>query len=155
HPSLVWQDVTGRGRLDRAARPGWLGVCPPEGCDLWPEANLDAPRLMARVQGDYIAQTRVDLGNAIGTGAGLLVWQDETHFVRLEVYRDQTLEQRAVMVLEACVAGSYRNIGRGHCERRPMWLRVERVGEEVWGLCSVDGEHWLTCGSVRIPQRKE
>jgi hypothetical protein len=37
-------------------------------------------------------------------------------------------------------------------EQRPMWLRVERVGEEVRGLCSADGEHWLACGSVRIPQ---
>src|SRR5262249_47190408 len=74
-PALVWQDVTGRSRLDRTTRPGWLGLTPPEGCDLWPPADLNAPRLMVTVQGDFVAETRVELGVESGIYAGLLFWQ--------------------------------------------------------------------------------
>jgi hypothetical protein len=167
HPALTWQDATGRTRVDRATRPGWLGLDPPEDCDLWPEIDLNAPRLVATVRGDFVLQTRVELGHQAAVSAGLLVWRDERHFARLELrpmlwWRDDqhfagqalrsTRWERAAVSLHACVAGRFRLIGRGHCERRPMWLRLERVGEELRGLCSADGERWLAAGSVRLPR---
>jgi regulation of enolase protein 1 (concanavalin A-like superfamily) len=155
HPSLRWQDSMGGSRVDRTTRRGWLGISPAVGADLWPETNLNAPRLVARVRGDYVVQTRVDLGESVDTNVGLLLWQDEQDFVRLELHRVRTSKERAAVYLAACVEGRFRIIGRGQCERRPMWLRVERAGEEVRGLCSADGDHWLACGSVRVPQRTE
>jgi regulation of enolase protein 1 (concanavalin A-like superfamily) len=154
HPSLVWQDVTGRSRVDPDTRPGWLGIYPAQEADLWPEKNLDAPRLVVTVRGDFVAQTRVDLAGAAESYAGLLVWQDEQHFARLEIRTHRLPESRAGLELAACVAGRFRMVGRGNCDRQPMWLRVERAGEELRGLCSADGEQWLACGSVRMPCRE-
>src|SRR5262249_10506785 len=39
HPALVWQDFTGRSRLDLSTRPGWLVLSPAPHTDLWPETN--------------------------------------------------------------------------------------------------------------------
>jgi regulation of enolase protein 1 (concanavalin A-like superfamily) len=155
HPSLIWQDVSERSRFDCITRPGWLGVWPVENADLWPEGNLNAPRLMATVgagearRGDYIAQVRVELGTRGKAFAGLLVWRDAQHFVRLDMRNDSS--QRTVVNLQACVASRFRAIGRGQCDPGPMWLRLERVGEVIRGLCSMDSENWLTCGTVRLP----
>jgi hypothetical protein len=151
HPALVWQDVTGRGRLDRTTRPGWLGLVPPDGCDLWPEADLNAPRLMAAVRGDFVAETRLELGREGRTMAGLLLWQDAQQFARLELRFVPGWEHTAVE-LQACVAGRFRHVGRGRCERRPIWLRLERVGDELRGLCRAEGEPWLFAGALRLPQ---
>jgi len=156
HPSLVWQDVTGRSRVERAIRPGWLGIYPALDADLWPEINLAAPRLLAPVAGDFVAQTRVDLGASQDLYAGLLLWQDEEHFVRLEMHRVPGQEQRAGIDLSACVGGRFRSVGRGQCERCPTWLRMERRGEWLHGLCSTDGQQWLACGSVLMgPDQEE
>jgi predicted ATPase/regulation of enolase protein 1 (concanavalin A-like superfamily) len=151
HSSLRWQDATGRSRVDRAARPGWLALYPAEGSDLWPEKDLNAPRLVTTVRGDFVAQTRVELGRDTSTLAGLLVWRDEQHFARMELQSRRAGWDRVEPVLQACVNGQFQNIGRGQCARQAMWLRLERVGEELRGLCSEDGEQWLACGVVRLP----
>jgi regulation of enolase protein 1 (concanavalin A-like superfamily) len=153
HPALEWRDVTGRTRQERAARPGWLGLYPATDADLWPEKNLNAPRLVTRVQGDFVAQTRVELGEGGDVYAGLLVWQDPHHFVRLELHR--VPGKRAGVDLAACVEGRFHLIGRGNCERRPVWLRLERVGDELRGFSSADGEQWLAYGTVRMPHGKD
>jgi regulation of enolase protein 1 (concanavalin A-like superfamily) len=151
HPYLQWVDPTGRSRTDLTSRPGWLGLYPPLGPDLFPHQDLHAPRLMTTASGDFVAQTRVELGQGIRTLAGLLVWWDERHFVRLELQFRSMRWERATVHLEACVAGKFSQFGRGQCERGAVWLRVERIGNEVRGLCSEDGEQWLTCGSVSVP----
>jgi regulation of enolase protein 1 (concanavalin A-like superfamily) len=149
HPALAWQDVTGRSRLDRTTRRGWLGLYPARDADLWPEVNLAAPRLVASVRGDFVAQTRVELGQDPAVHAGLLLWRDEQHFTRLAMHRIPG--KRAGIGLDTFLEGRFRHVGRGHCERKPMWLRLERTGEEVRGLVSTDGEEWLACGLLRMP----
>jgi predicted ATPase/class 3 adenylate cyclase len=157
HPLLRWHDVTGRSRVDRTTRPGWIGLYPAEGCDLWPPKDLNAPRLLAAVRGDFLAQTRVELGSGTGALAGLLVWQDERHFARLELQARRAGWDRVEAVLEACVDGEFWQIGRGQCARQPGthavggWLRLERRGHELRALCSEDDEQWLACGRVDLP----
>src|SRR5262249_1274400 len=113
HPALIWLDATGLTRIDRAARPGCLGLSSPRGRDLFPLADLNAPRLVTPARGDFVAQTRVEVGEDSSYGV-LLVWRDEQNFARLEL-RTLGGDQTSVH-LEACVAGRYRRIGRGHCE---------------------------------------
>jgi predicted ATPase/class 3 adenylate cyclase/regulation of enolase protein 1 (concanavalin A-like superfamily) len=151
HPSLRLVDPTGRSRVDLVSRPGWLGLYPPLGPDLFPQQDVHAPRLMTAVQGDFVAQTHVELGQGIQGLAGLLVWWDEQHFVRLELQFRRLRWERAGVQLEACVAGEFCHVGRGQFNRGAIWLRVERVGEEVRTLCSQDGEQWFTCGAVSVP----
>jgi hypothetical protein len=160
HAALVWQDPTHNSQVDWTSRPGWLGLKPASGANLWPETNLNAPRLMVPAITEnedrhaYVAQTRVELDSGAEVFGGLLLWRDEQHFVRLEI-RPTRWEWEAIR-LEACVAGAFGQVGRGHCKRGPIWLRLERTAEQVRGLCSEDGESWLLCGSVPLaPGRTE
>jgi regulation of enolase protein 1 (concanavalin A-like superfamily) len=139
-------DPTGRSRSDCTSRTGWLFLSPAQDADVWPEVNFDAPRLMATVAGEYVAQTRVEVGEIGEIHAGLLIWQDAQNFLRLEVFR--LASDRVSVQMSAMVSGSFLNVGRGNLDRGPIWLRVERRGDEVRGLCSLDGERWLTAGAV-------
>jgi hypothetical protein len=44
---LNWHDPTGRSRTDLTTHPGWLSLWPAPGANLWPDADLNAPRLLA------------------------------------------------------------------------------------------------------------
>jgi hypothetical protein len=157
-PPLTWHDPTGASGRERSSRPGWLGLHPADHANLWPEVDLNAPRILAPLAAlgsgadpaGVVAQTRVDLAWDTFAFAGLLFWQDEQHFVRLEVRRRPW--EPAAVYMEAIVAGRFRQIGRGRWERRPARLRIERLGDEVRGLCSANGKEWWSCGSVRIPR---
>ncbi len=68
-----------------AARPGYLRITAPTGNDLYPVTNYNAPRLLQRVAGDFAIETHIEFAPALGyQGAGLLVWQDDNNFLRLE-----------------------------------------------------------------------
>lgn len=145
-PPFTWLDATGRSLVDFTTRPGWLGLSPAQDADLWPEVNFDAPRLMVTVSGDYAAQVRAEVGEIGSICAGMLLWQDERHFLRLEIHRIGA--DRLALLLNGSVEGAFANVGRGNLDRGPIWLRVERRHHEVRGLCSTDGERWLTAGSA-------
>jgi regulation of enolase protein 1 (concanavalin A-like superfamily) len=149
HALLVWHDPTGRSRMDRTSRPGWLGLAPAVGGDLWPEMNLDAPRLMTTAASDFVAQARLALEEETSVIAGLLLWRDEQNFIRLELH--DLPSGRLGVTVEACLAGRCRFVSRGHHPRQTMWLRVQRAGEDVRCLCSPDLKQWIGCGSVRLP----
>src|SRR5262249_22652954 len=65
----------------RPGRP--LILAPPLFLDLWPSSNVDAPRLMLSVEGDFVAETFVEVGEQSAAMAGLLLWHSERDFVRL------------------------------------------------------------------------
>jgi hypothetical protein len=151
HPALNWHDPTGGSRIDDQTRPGWLGIFPPAGCNLWPTTDLNAPRLLARVRGDFVAETYVELGERAHVLAGLLFWSNERQFVRLELQRRTEGSDVAEPVLELCTDGFLRPIARGRCAGAGIWLRLERTGNELRALCSEDGQQWLACGIIRLP----
>jgi DNA-binding SARP family transcriptional activator len=153
--TLLWQDATGRSSLDTSSRPGRVGICPAVGCDLWPERDLTAPRLMARMNARaerpaaWVAQTHVELGADAGMQGGILLWVNEQSFLRLEVRNHAAPEPTVCM--EACVASRFQYVGRGQCGTKSIWLRLEYADGTARGLCSTDGAEWLLCGSVRFP----
>jgi DNA-binding SARP family transcriptional activator len=156
--ALVWQDATGESGLDTTGRPGWLGISPAAGCDLWPDHDLRAPRVMARLEAvpgveAVVAMTQVELGAGEGMQAGLLFWSDERNFIRLEMRSHAAPEPTVCM--EACIASRFQLIGRGQSGTRSIWLRIEYADGMARGLCSADGKEWLLCGSVRFPLEGE
>jgi regulation of enolase protein 1 (concanavalin A-like superfamily) len=58
------------------------------------------------------------------------------------------------LYFEAYLAGELRVIGRGLAPPGSIWLRIERLGEEVRALCSADGASWNSCGCMRLPVRE-
>jgi DNA-binding SARP family transcriptional activator/regulation of enolase protein 1 (concanavalin A-like superfamily) len=122
-----------------------LRFAPPQGAELWSHTNLNAPRLMVEVRGDFVAETRVELGETSSVQAGLLLWAGEKDFVRLERVRSRSHADG--VNLEAETDHQFRCLGRGSFTSRAVWLRLERQGSQVRGLCSADRQQWWACGS--------
>jgi hypothetical protein len=152
HPALLWQDATGRSRIDICSRPGWLTLMPAQDADLWPEVNLDAPRLLTPAIGTYVVETEVELGDAERVYAGFLVWQDADHFLRFEVLRLSA--DRTAIWFEVHAPGASGLVGRGHLDSGPIRLRLERDENGVRGFCCPHGEKWLAAGSVPFAVRE-
>ena len=123
--------------------------------------NMTAPRVVQPVKGDFIIQVRVDgefqpgdestqFGRSGYTGAGLVVFADETNFVRIEraTLHHQGDEARAYTNFEIRVDGKperYGTTGDFPTEKdKPTWLRLERKGQQLLGAMSHDGEHWTS-----------
>lgn len=130
--------------------------------DLSPElTSSTAPRVVQPVKGDFIIQVRVDgefqpgaestqPGRTGYTGAGLVVFADETNFVRIEraTLHPQGDEARPYTNFEIRVNGE---LERGGItwdfpteKDKPTWLRLERKGQQFIGAMSHDGEHWTS-----------
>ena len=90
-PRWDWVDLLGDGSHDLTEEPGYLSTGVPtsttwhEGHDLFWLANFNAPRLLQPVRGDFQIETKVRVDPQDDyQAAGLLVWQDTWHYVRLE-----------------------------------------------------------------------
>jgi regulation of enolase protein 1 (concanavalin A-like superfamily) len=131
-----------------------IGV-PPKNYDLNAEAGgMSAPRVLRDIEGDFIAQVKIS-GKLMPAGdrttkqyypyhgAGLLLWQDQRNYVRLE---------RAAINREDGVAHYVNFELRKYGERfgspsaeipdQDFYLRVERRGGRVGGAISPDGASW-------------
>jgi regulation of enolase protein 1 (concanavalin A-like superfamily) len=118
--------------------------------DLWFN-NASAPRLMQTVSGDFAVEAvcRIAFPDRPAMG-GLVLWKNVNNFLRLGwgAHGPHTLD------LMGCLDGRDLYLGRGRLptegEKGEMWLRLERVGSTVRGLCSVDGKEWFSVGQVHL-----
>jgi regulation of enolase protein 1 (concanavalin A-like superfamily) len=130
--------------------PGSLHVLSPE------LGTLNAPRMLTPARGDFTAQVTVPGRILSGTeplkglpftfqGAGLLVWQDQSNYLRLErtSFYDMIERKKIHRVLvESCREGKTGNTFRDTREG-DITLKVERKGSEVKCLYTPDGRNWL------------
>ncbi len=119
--------------------------------------EMNSPRVLREMGGDFVAQAKV-AGNIRHSGkrtserslayhgAGLLLWQDDKTYIRLE---------RAAVVREDGQVVHYANFelrrdgepvaSNGiQVPDQDTYLRLERRNDRVYGLVSVDGYRW-TC----------
>jgi regulation of enolase protein 1 (concanavalin A-like superfamily) len=81
----VWTDPNNDATHSLTARNGFLRLTVPEDNDLAGGINYDAPRLLVPQNGNFLLETLVEFDpKEYYQGAGLLVWQDEDAFLRLE-----------------------------------------------------------------------
>lgn len=136
--------------------------------DLSVEAgDLNAPRVLRDVEGDFIAQVKVS-GNVKHSGAGtsraylpyhglgLLVWQDERNYLRFEraaLGRGGGGTHYATLQLRK--DGRLANPQEGEIPDQDLYLRLERRGSRILGALSPDGVRWryLAPITVAFPQR--
>lgn len=172
----------------RRAIKGWGELIDPDGdCKVEPEndkltisippikhdlsvevGDVNAPRILRRIEGDFIAQVKV-AGNVRHNGkrtsdrylayhgAGLLLWQDDGTYLRLE---------RAAIVDQEGAVVHYANLDLRK-DRQPSdnqaaeipdqdtYLRLERRGRRVIGSTSEDGVHWVPFNAWTIDFGKE
>ncbi|MDR3632638.1 MAG: DUF1349 domain-containing protein [Isosphaeraceae bacterium] len=133
-----------------------------------PTLPMNAPRIIRAVRGDFTAEVRVlgrlEPGKSKTTyydpyhGAGLIVWQDSSNYLRLE---------RAVGLIDGrphpYVNYELREGGRlavSHgitIEDRSLFLKLRRRGQEFSAWHSRDGRRWVSLASVdaRLNDRVE
>jgi regulation of enolase protein 1 (concanavalin A-like superfamily) len=127
-----------------------------------PKLPMNAPRVVRGVRGDFTAEVRVlgrlEPGKSRTThydpfhGAGLIVWQDPSNYLRLE---------RAVGLIEgrphAYLNYELRKDGRLAMsqgiatEDHSLFLKLRRQGQEFSAWSSRDGHRWVPLAKVDAP----
>jgi hypothetical protein len=118
--------------------------------------NLSAPRLLRPVSGNWVAQTRcVPVSGQAPAIGGLVLWVDKENYLRLDrgaigerdIYFGGCLDNRDVLIGRGQLPAGKWVAGGGR-----VFLRLERVAEQVRAFCSTDGGRWFTAGAVTFPQ---
>lgn len=134
--------------------------------DLRGDGEVNAPRVVRSIDGDFIAQVKVS-GNLRHTGkrtsglsvayhgAGLLIWQNARNYVRLE---------RSGLVREDGQTVHFANfelhrdgqvvVKALEIPDQDTYLRLERRGNRVFGLVTGDGYKWSSLEPIaaRLPR---
>jgi hypothetical protein len=159
----VWHDPF--GDCSYKVQDG-LQINAANGRGLW-HINLSAPRVLQPVPqgGDFVVQTVCrPVAGGIPAIGGLVLWQDQENYLRLDRGRWGIQE----IAFEGCLRNEDVIIGRGRLEMGKLemgksangqmresagkvFLRLERIGACVRALCSADGVAWFTVGSVAFP----
>jgi len=120
--------------------------------------NLSAPRLLRTASGDWAIQAVCAPGSgpahdgaAVGGRpciGGLLLWKDRDNFLRL----DRGVTDENGVLFSGCLENRDIVVGRGQLVSQDsrITLQLERVGDQVRALCSVDGQQWFTVGHIRF-----
>ncbi len=127
--------------------------------------QMNAPRVLRAVEGDFVAQVKVSCEFPSGAtsllptrrpfhGAGFLLWLDEKNYIRLEraemVYEGSNLSYAS---FESRMNGEF--LRQGNASEMPLtagaiYLRLERRGGMVYAATSTDGIQWLSMQRIEI-----
>ena len=130
-------------------RYSWLGIVATPGNDLQPKANLDAPRLIRPISGDFAIETKISKsqdGNFLS--GGLLIWKDEENFIRF----DRGTWGFDTIFLQKREGGLFQHVGDWFFRDNPIHLRIERIGYDFNALFSSDGKKWDEAAKFKFDQ---
>ena len=137
----------------KLSEEGGLILHAPHGCDLFPLVNMDAPRLVQELSGDFALEVEIEnLPQEPIQAGGILLWQDDNHFFRFERGLFGPNELRFGYVCGEEKPRMIR-IGRGFLDAKSYRLRLERIGNRVRASVKGDKEQWLSCGEYEISLR--
>ena len=121
-------------------RYSWLEIVTISKNDLQPKANLDAPRLLRSVSGDFAIETKLgpSLDGSFQSG-GLLVWKDDEDFIRF----DRGTWGLDTILLQKRDGGLFQHLGDWFFRGNPTYLRLERKKGSFKALYSGDGKKWI------------
>jgi uncharacterized protein (TIGR03067 family) len=141
--------------------------------DLWygeknEKTRFNAPRVLREIEGDFIATVKVTADwNEIPAsggyhGAGLLVWDSEKQYLRLE--RNRFINPKAGSHFLTFTSALYdlnnrrpffRSSREEFFQGRSTWLKLGRSGDLVWTSISHDGHNWIETGQfpTEFPKR--
>ncbi len=121
----------------------------PNGNDLWPAFNFDAPRLTKQVTGDFNLQVRVtSQWTSDGyNGAGLAVNVGKTSVIRFERGLGGVIGGHHIVIF-AFAEG--REVGRAHIPftTNDFYLKLERRGNNFTGYASTNSQQWQKVGTI-------
>ncbi|HEX5222348.1 MAG TPA: DUF1349 domain-containing protein [Verrucomicrobiae bacterium] len=127
--------------------------------------RTNAPRVMQEAEGNFTVTVKVATDYAPGTtsvvqtrrafqGAGLVLWQDDGNYVRLEraqlVVGAETMKYAS---FELRRDGQFTKPGfaNEHPLKTPTtWLRLERQSNQIMAAVSEDGQKWESLKPLRV-----
>jgi regulation of enolase protein 1 (concanavalin A-like superfamily) len=124
-----------------------------------PELPMNAPRVIRGVRGDFTASVhvlgRLQPGRFKTThydpyhGAGLIVWQDSSNYLRLE-RAEGFVEGRYLPYInyEVREGGRLTESHGFRTEDRPLFVKLRREGVAFFAWYSRDGRHWVELGQL-------
>lgn len=137
--------------------------------DLNPRLKMNAPRILREVDGDFDVQVKVSGAFNPGkqptgggfpfNGAGLLVWQNDSNYLRLErnLWWDTTQGKHGCYppLFEYFKNGQYMDTDppgtlRPFFQGRSTYLRLERRGQVITALYSHDGQQWRQVSEIVV-----
>ena len=163
NPSDVCTITWTNGDLAMALPGGIFDLSP------YQRTNQVAPRVLQKVTGDFVAEVKVtsDLdpgdravipGRAAYFGAGLLLWENATNYVRLERNEwsfGNRPHQRHGPLFEHWANNTNRInnavFSNSFFHKDATWLRLERIGDQVTASYSHDGDGWTIYRSAKMP----
>jgi S1-C subfamily serine protease/regulation of enolase protein 1 (concanavalin A-like superfamily) len=124
--------------------------------------KANAPRILRRVEGDFVVQVKVcgefqpvgpstREGAVPYNGAGLLLWLDADHFIRLE--RGAGLRNKRVgafLLFERHELGQAVARNNAYLEQGDVYLKIERRGGQILGWFSTDGREWAEAKPMEV-----
>jgi regulation of enolase protein 1 (concanavalin A-like superfamily) len=124
-----------------------------------PQLPMNAPRVVRRVRGDFTAGVhvlvRLKPGRSETThcdpdhGAGLIVWQDPSNYLRLERAVAFINGRRYPYINYELREGGRLAVSHGfRTEDRAVFLKLRRQGEAFSAWYSRDGRRWVGLGRV-------
>jgi regulation of enolase protein 1 (concanavalin A-like superfamily) len=148
-----WIDPNDDSVYDLTSHSGFLHMTVPDGNDLAWAANYDAPRLLVPQKGDFRIETLVEFDPTDSyQGAGLLVWQDENTFLRLEFgYGGMANEGKniAFLIQEEGSLGLVDSLVLSETTKK-VELRIVREGNEYRAGYRIPGGSWKDISSTEL-----
>jgi regulation of enolase protein 1 (concanavalin A-like superfamily) len=149
----TWTDPNNDVTYSLSARNGFLRLTVPGDNDLAGVANYDAPRLLVQQSGDFTVETLIEYDpQETYQGAGLLVWQDEDTFLRLEFGFGGMggIEKNAVFVKQE--EGGLSLVGSIDLSTslNRLELRLQRTGDQFSAWYRQVGGIWQEIGSTEL-----
>jgi tetratricopeptide (TPR) repeat protein/regulation of enolase protein 1 (concanavalin A-like superfamily) len=157
----VFVDIGSGARLTERGSHVEIGV-PAGAYDLSAEIDkVNAPRLLRRTEGDFMAEVTVSRvpqpdrrqalpGRAPFNGAGLLLWQDDKNYVRLEVaaFIGRNGATTRFALFQGRREGRPADVSKTETRLAavPATLRLERRGRTLLGSVRQGSEHWIPLG---------
>lgn len=138
-----WIDPNGDSQYSLTDNPGFLRITVVgPNHDLY--QNLNAPRMLQEVKGDFTVVTKVTIYPTENyQAAGLLYWQDENNYVRLE----RTLVQGIDLLYR--IQGTYSAIEIPF-SISPVFLKFEFSNQNLSSFYSADGNNWNIVETLQL-----
>lgn len=147
-----WIDPKGDAKADLKSKPGSLRVACTDGNDLASFTNLDAPRLLRNIRGDFELEVTLEFQPKISyQGAGLLIWEDSRSFLRLERACGGVGGGAGGVRFDRQEYGNFAAVAGtvAHPTEAPIVeLKIKRVGRRFQGFWREPGKEWQSVGTA-------
>ncbi|MBN2754762.1 MAG: LysM peptidoglycan-binding domain-containing protein [Candidatus Goldbacteria bacterium] len=147
-PALKWHD--NRNDCSYEIKDGRLHIqARGDGHDIFMDSNTDAPKVLADLSGDFTIETKMYFtAKNNGNGAGIVIWQDNHNFLRID--RVLHFQTRNVINVSGAAGGRWFYSEEIPYTLELSYLRMERKGDIFTASCSVDGSVWFSFKPVEF-----